>query len=161
GNSSETTVTLENAGAAGLDITSVSVTGADPAAFSVSGLTTGTVPGETTESFTVTTSPSVTGSVSAQLVVETAQQGTLTATLGATGVEPDIQIQRGSLTFDQTRIGETDTATLRIRNTGNAELNVNSLALAGANPDEFSLDRSSVTIPAKTTREVTVTFEPS
>ncbi|RDZ93410.1 hypothetical protein DEQ92_22245, partial [Haloferax sp. Atlit-6N] len=85
----------------------------------------------------------------------------MTATLGATGVEPDIQIQRGSLTFDQTRIGETDTATLRIRNTGNAELNVNSLALAGANPDEFSLDRSSVTIPAKTTREVTVTFEPS
>ncbi|WP_311173112.1 choice-of-anchor D domain-containing protein [Halobellus ordinarius] len=159
GDSDSTTLTLENDGAAGLDVTGVSVTGDDAAAFSVSDVTTGTIQDSTT--FTVSTSPSVRGSVSAQLAVETEQEGTLTATLGATATEPDIEVSQGSITFNRTRLGETDTATLEIRNTGNADLNVTNIAKAGANPGKFALERSQVTVPAQSTEEVEVTFQPT
>ncbi|WP_162524351.1 choice-of-anchor D domain-containing protein [Halobellus captivus] len=162
----EETFSFTNDGDASLTITSVSVTGDDASAFSVSGLSTGTVGVDESETFSVEASPSVTGSASAQLEIQTSDSGTTTASLGATGVEQDIDLGTQSVTFDRTRLGTTTTATFTISNPGNAPLNVSDLTLAGTDSDQFEVVEPSVsggsplTIAPQNSREVTVEFAP-
>lgn len=156
-------LTIRNFGGEALQVTSVSIVGADPAAFSVSGLQPTTIGASGgNQSFNVTTSPSVTGSVSAQLEIRT-NDTTVTASLGTTGTEPNIELETASLDFEQTRVGDTSTATLTVSNTGNEELNVTGLNVLGQNSGRFSVatSSSSFTLQPQTSREVTVEFEPT
>lgn len=160
GETDNTTLTLSNSGGAQLQITGISVTGDDSAAFTVSGLSTGSLAAGDDVTFTVETSPSVTGSLSATLEIDTETQGTITASLGATGVEQEIELSTQSVTFDRTRLGTITTSTILVENTGNAPLKVSSLEIAGANADQFEVAGDTLTIPAKDSAEIEVAFTP-
>ncbi|MFA1611738.1 choice-of-anchor D domain-containing protein [Halobellus rubicundus] len=155
-------LTLQNNGEAELQVTSVTITGADQAAFSVSGLPTTSIPADSGEPFTVQTSPSVTGSLSAQLEIRT-DDGTLTASLGTTGTEPNIELEQSTVQFAQTRVGTTSTATLTVSNTGNERLNVTRLSVLGQNSGRFTLASSAApfTLQPQSSRDVTVEFTPT
>jgi hypothetical protein len=160
-----TTLSIENDGGVSANITSVQIVGADATAFDVRGLGTISLAPEDEGSLTVEAAPTVTGSAVATLEVTTETQGTLTATLGVTGTEPDIELSTQTLTIDRTRLGATTTEELQITNTGNAPLNVSAIQLVNVNapPGQFFIndEAAKATIPAKGTETLAVRYAPS
>jgi PGF-pre-PGF domain-containing protein/surface glycoprotein (TIGR04207 family) len=155
-------LTLTNTGEADLEITGSSISGADASAFSVSGLGATTIAAEDSESFNVGVSPTLAKSLTAQLRIKTAQgqsASDINVTLGATGVEPNLEVSRTQVTFDRTRLGTSSTETIQLNNTGNAPLNIRDVLLASST-DQFSVRADSEVIPAKDSRTVTVRFSP-
>jgi PGF-pre-PGF domain-containing protein len=157
--SDSTELTLTNDGTSQLNVTGVTISGADASAFDVSGLGTPSLGVDESETFTVTVSPTVAQSLSGQLTITT-EQGTSSVSLGATGVEPELEVSRQQVTFDRTRLGTTSTETVEIRNTGNLPLNVQDILLGTSSPGQFSVSTDDAVIPAKSSREVTVRFSP-
>jgi len=158
--SSTEELTLTNDGNAPLSVTSVTVSGADSSAFDVSGLGTPTLdPGES-RTFDVQVTPAIANSLTAQLTIQTDQSASdVTVALGATGVEPNIEVSQQQVTIDRTRLGTTNTATVQVNNTGNAPLNVRDVLLSSST-DQFGVNTNSAVIPAKGSRTLKIRFSP-
>jgi PGF-pre-PGF domain-containing protein/PGF-CTERM protein len=160
-NSATERVTLANTGNATLNVTSVIISGDDATAFSASSVAGTTLAGGESTEIDVTATPATQGGVSAQLTVNTNTSATgVTASLGATGVEPEAQFQTLPVDFGEVRLGNATTRTIRINNTGNAPLNVTAISVQGANTSAFATDRSALTVGPADSETVRVQFRP-
>jgi hypothetical protein len=130
------TFTVTNNGTLALNVSSLSLTGANAGEFTLGSLTpAGSIAIGGTATFTVTFSPTSTGSKAA--TVNLAHDGTNTATpflfdLSGTGTAPAISVQRGATSIANgandsisgTTVGNATSLTYTVNNTGNAALNL-------------------------------------
>lgn len=166
------TVTVTNSGGAPLHISSVTITGTNPTDFAVASNTCAAAPIAVNATCTVgvTFTPTGTGARSANLqftddassspqILALTGNGLAPATPGVT-VMPASPIMLPSTTQGVTSAPVVVTVT----NSGNASLNISTLALTGANAGDFALASNTcagVAVAANATCSVGITFTPS
>gem|GEM_PF-3114803 len=165
GSSRTQTLTISNSGDATLNISNITLSGANAAEFSVSATSFAINAGQS-QDVTVTFAPTSAGSKSASLSIAHDAVGTPTSvSLSGTGtlavvMAPTISVV-ASLDLGSTDIGSTTSQTLTVSNTGDAALSVSNITLSGANAAEFSVSATSFAINAGQSQDVTVTFAPT
>ncbi|HEY1677377.1 MAG TPA: choice-of-anchor D domain-containing protein [Candidatus Sulfotelmatobacter sp.] len=158
-----------------LNISSITITGANAADFKLSSSTTcpssGTINPLTTCTVSVTFSPTATGARSATLTVfDNTSTGSQTLALSGTGTTAlaTATLLPSSLSFGTVTVGTTSAAksSTLTDTSATVALNISSIAITGTNPTDFTLTPAS-TCPASGTVNplatclVTVTFTPS
>ena len=167
------TATLSNTGNATLNITGITIAGADPTDFA---LATGanacgsTLAAGASCSIYVTFTPASAASFSATLSVAdnaagSPQSSTLTGT-GTTPPAPVASLAPATVPFGSLTAGTTSAAmSATLSNTGNATLNISGITIAGANPSDFAIatgaNACGTTLAADATCTIYVTFTPA
>jgi hypothetical protein len=128
------TLTMFNLGVLPLNVTSVAVSGTNAAEFVVAGAPTLVAAGNGEEDFTLTWTPTATGSRVATLTLITDDPDSpLSIALSGTATDPEINVQYAATSYangdtvevsGETRAGETSDITLTIQNTGTGNLTV-------------------------------------
>lgn len=161
------TVTIANKGMGKVSITSVAITAGAPA-YSVSGLPGLPIQVNAGGSFTatVTYNPTMNGPAMGTLTVSSNDMNTpmivvpLSGCAGPSGIALDV----GSLAFGDVNLGASSSDTINVSNSGCADLKVTDIALGGANPGDFSLDKMNLpgkAIGAGASGGFVVTFKPT
>jgi Abnormal spindle-like microcephaly-assoc'd, ASPM-SPD-2-Hydin/Lactonase, 7-bladed beta-propeller len=157
-------IDLVNTGTATLNITSISVTGANNGDFVQTNTCAATVAAGAKCTFTVTFTPSTTEPESASIrVVDNAAGSPHLAPLTSTGVvltPPSPSLNPLSLTFPSTAVGSTATMSFSIMNSGDQTLTVSSVSIGGANPGDFSQTNSCSSVNGNSSCSVNVVFQP-
>ena len=156
------TVTLTNTGTATLDISSIAITGANSSAFTQNNNCGSTLGVGLLCTFTVTFTPSTTGSMSATLTIaDDASTGSQTVKLNGTG-KTAVSLSRSSLTFVSRKVGTTSsTQSFTLTNLGN-KLTINGISITGTNPGDFAQTNTCGTsVAAGASCTVNVTFTPT
>jgi hypothetical protein len=163
------TVTLSNTGNAALSMTSLAVKGTNSSNFAQTNTCGRSVAAGAHCTISVTFKPSASGSRTAYLSISDNARGSPQAvTLSGTGTltaatAPLVNLSATSLAFGNQSVGTTSTAqTLTLGNTGNAALNITSLALTGTNASDFALSNMcGSSVPAGSSCTISVTFTPA
>ena len=159
-------VALSNPGNATLNIGSIAITGANPTAFGLTNGCTATLAAGASCNLSVNFSPSATGSYTAAITVtDNAANTPQTAALSGTGTAaaaPQAVLTPSSIVFGNETTGSTSAAQMiQLSNPGTATLNISSIALAGANPSDFSLTNGcGTTLAAGANCVLNVSFTP-
>ena len=152
-------VTLTNTGNAAVSISQVNVAGSG---FTLNGsaplvtLSAGQA-ASFSVTFTPTTAGSATGSAS---VVSTAANSPLSISLSGVGVQPQISVVPGSVSFGTVTVGQTNSQTITLSNPGSANLNVTQSAGPGTGFGLTGLAMPLTLAPGKST-SFTVSFTPT
>ncbi len=167
------TLTLSNPGNATLNISGISLSGANAASFSVTKAS-----GDCAQSLSaggscpihITFTPSSVADFTATLsVADDASGSPQTSTLSGSGIvaaAPQAVLTPSTLAFLSQTVATTSTAlTLTLSNPGNATLNISGISLSGANAASFSVTKASgdcaQSLSAGSTCPIHVTFTPS
>jgi FtsP/CotA-like multicopper oxidase with cupredoxin domain len=160
------TVTLSNAvGAGALVINAFSITGTNAGDFTQTNNCSTSLLGGASCGITVTFKPAAMGARTATLVITSSNPTPLSVTLNGTGIAPVITATPIPVTFGSVTVGTTSAPqTLTIKNTGTANLVLNSIGLSGGNATEFGLTNACAIggaglIP-QANCTVTMTFKP-
>jgi hypothetical protein len=151
-------VTLTNTGNAAVSISQVNVAGSG---FTLNGsaplvtLSAGQA-ASFSVTFTPTTAGSATGSAS---VVSTAANSPLSISLSGVGVQPQISVVPGSVSFGTVTVGQTNSQTITLSNPGSANLNVTQFAGPGTGFGLTGLAMPLTLAPGKSTT-FTLSFTP-
>lgn len=143
GASSQQSVTLGNSGSAALTLSSMSVTGSNGADFVVGGDCTvgASLPVGSNCTAKVTFSPTAVGTRTGTLTINTSNSSNPSATVALSGTAvaapvPAVSVSPGQLDLGGVTVGQTSSAkVISIQNTGNAPLNISSIA---ATPTSFA-----------------------
>jgi hypothetical protein len=162
--SSAQAVTLTNSGATTLNITSITLTGANAADFAQTNTCGSSVAGGANCTISVRFTPAASGTRTAALTLtDNATGSPQTVSLTGTGTASLVSLSPTSLAFGNQSVGTTSTAqTLTLSNTGSATLSITSFALTGTNASDFAQTNtcgSSVATGANCT--ISVRFTPS
>lgn len=126
--SSAIDVVVENDGTAALDITSVSLTGADAAQFELVGATSTSVAATATASWSVTCKPTTAGAFATSLTIASsdADEPTTSVALSCSGSAAMLALAspRAPVELADTRVGEDTEVTLTFENVGDAVLTI-------------------------------------
>ncbi|WP_162991480.1 choice-of-anchor D domain-containing protein [Halostella salina] len=89
-------------------------------------------------------------------------RGTVSVSATATAVESDLGVEPGSLSFNDTVVGNATTLSVTVSNTGNASANLTGVDVAGDDGDAFAVvsGGGSGSLSAGESRTVTVEFAP-
>jgi trimeric autotransporter adhesin len=161
------TLTLSNTGNAVLNISGITIGGANPADFAETTTCGATLAAGANCTISVTFTPASAASFTATVsVADNASESPQTATLTGAGTTPPAPIASlapSTLTFAGTVVGATTTAqTLTLSNTGNAVLSISGITIAGANPSDFAETTTcGETLEADASCTISVTFTPS
>ena len=166
--SEKTTITVSNDGDALLSISDFSITGTNADQFSiVSGGDPVDLDPEETHEVVVQFAPTSEGAKTGALTITSndPNESPLDVALSGNGTpepQPDIVVDPQSIDFGTLFTGDTKVDSFSIKNTGDAVLNVSSVALTGTNADEFSLDSEGpFEIAVDDSQIVRVTFAPT
>ena len=170
--SSTLPLAVGNSGNGNLQITSVTLGGANPGDFSITppGSYPLSIPAQGSAlNFTVTFTPAANGTRTATLVFNDNAPGSPhVLTLTGTGQGPVISVSpnppANKLDFGTVPVGTTSaTKFVNLSNTGNSPLQVTSLSLTGTNPGDFVLQGPSTpfTIQPNQSQNVSVAFQPT
>ncbi|MEJ2051137.1 MAG: choice-of-anchor D domain-containing protein, partial [Calditrichota bacterium] len=155
-------VQVKNEGVLDLHISDVRLTGGDSAEFSLEHLCDTIIPDDSC-AVQVTFKPGIIGEKRTTLAISSDDPDTpvISATLTGRTPYPVISVDLASLEFDPTEVGESDTLTLTIENTGDAELTIDSLRISGDGADAFSYSSFCGTITQATGCVLEVMFNPA
>jgi len=165
--------TLSNTGNATLNISGITLTGANTADFAITTSATAcgtTLAAGSTCTISVTFTPAAAASYTASIsVADDATGSPQTATLSGTGTAapvPVASLSPTTLTFPATTAGSTATAmSTTLSNTGNAVLNITGITLTGANAADFAITTSDTacgtSLAAGSTCTISATFTPA
>jgi hypothetical protein len=111
----------------------------------------------------VTFTPSVAGMRNgAVTITDSASNSPQTGSLSGTGAAPAVMLSPPSVNFGDQPVGTPATAPVTLTNTGNAALTISSIAIAGANPGDFSeINTCGTSVGAAGTCQITVKFTPT
>jgi hypothetical protein len=159
-------VTITNSSAVTLTIASITVTGGNSGDFAQTNTCSAPVPAAGTCTISVTFTPTVVGGrASAVVVTDNAANSPQSIALTGTGVATAavVVLNPTSLTFTSQNTGTTSAAkTVMLTNTGNATLNITSIAVGGANAGDFAQTNTCGTsVAAAGTCTISVTFSPT
>ena len=162
--SSAQAVTLTNSGGTTLNITSLALTGVNASDFAQTNTCGSSVAAGSNCTISVTFKPSASGSRTASVsITDNASGSPQTVSLSGTGAAAVVSLSPTSLGFGNQSVGTTSTAqTLTLGNTGNAALNITSLALTGTNASEFAQSNTcGSSVAAGSNCTISVMFTPS
>jgi uncharacterized repeat protein (TIGR01451 family) len=158
-------VTLQNTGSASLDITTIAISGANPAAFVAGAPGGATLAPNASTTVNVTFTPPSVGAFAASLdVTHTGDNGPVTSTaLQGAGVQGILTALVDPFNFGMVPNGGLLTLNVRIRNDGNGDLNISALGITGPNAGEFSVPAlpGILTVVPGQTQNIAVTFSPT
>jgi hypothetical protein len=158
-------VTLTNTGNATLNISSISVSGANAADFNVTNTCGSAVAASANCSIDGTFTPSATGARNAIVTItDDAADSPQTISLSGTGqLAPTATLSANSLTFTAQLIGSISSAqSVTLTNNGNAALSITSIALTGMNAGDFAeTDTCGTSVAASANCTIDVTFTPT
>ncbi|MFN8416094.1 MAG: glycosyl hydrolase family 8 [Cytophagaceae bacterium] len=175
--SAAVTFTVQNTGTADLTIGTITKGGANPGDFTITQVTSSTVIGSSSTTFTVVFTPSASGSRSASISIPNndSDENPYTFIVSGSGSAvpvAEINVKQGTTNvlsgsgtygFGTRTIGTSSAAvSFTIENTGNADLTVGTISLGGLHPGDFSVTQAtSATVTGGTTTTFTVTFTPT
>jgi len=160
-------LTLSNTGSVVLNISGISIVGANPSDFAETTTCGATLAAGANCTISVTFTPASAASFAATVsVADNASGSPQTVTLTGAGTTPPAPIASlapSTLTFANTVVGATTTAqTLTLSNTGNAVLNISGITLGGTNPGDFAdTTTCGATLAAGANCTISVTFTPA
>jgi hypothetical protein len=159
------TIALVNTGTATLDISGITITGANAGDFSQANTCGATLAAGANCVFTVVYTPSTTAAETANLSVSDNASGSPhLAGLNGTGLPvtpPFAQLSASTLNFPTTNLGSTNTQTFTITNTGTQTLTVSTVAIGGSNLADFTETNNCIgNIAGGALCTVTVVFQP-
>ena len=170
GRSADETITVTNAGEAPLNIGRAAISGANAGDFTVApdGCSNETVNGGETCTLDVTFAPTARGAETATLTLPSNDANSpATVALTGTGIKPaDIGVSDTSLDLGTLTTGQSATKTLTLTNNGDEPLSIGTLAITGADANQFALAAgtdgcSGQTLAAGAECTVIVRFSPS
>jgi hypothetical protein len=161
--------TLTNTGNATLNIASITIAGTNPSDFAIATGTNAcatTLAASASCSIYVTFTPAAVQSYAATLTVtDNATPATQTSALSGTGTAlpaPAVTFSPATLTFSATSGTTSAAQSTTLTNSGNATLNITSIAIAGTNPTDFAQTTTcGTTLAAGANCTVSVTFMPA
>jgi Abnormal spindle-like microcephaly-assoc'd, ASPM-SPD-2-Hydin len=156
------TATLTNTGTGALTISKVAITGTNPSSFTQSNNCGSSLAVGALCTFTVTFTPSTTGSMSAVLTItDNAGVGSQTVNLMGNG-KTSVSLSRTSINFSNREVGTTSSVqTVTLTNLGN-KLTVQSISITGTNPGDFAqTNNCAATVAAGASCTINVTFTPT
>ncbi len=160
GSSQTENVTLTNGGTTIIDISQIAVSGAG---FTLSGITAPvTLNASQSATFTISFAPQSTGSATGTVIITSdASNSSLSMALSGTGISPgEIGPSPASLAFGSVTIGNDDSLTETITNTGGTSIVISQIAVSGAG---FGLSGATtpLTLAADQSATFNVTFDPA
>jgi sugar lactone lactonase YvrE len=164
--SAGTSLTLSNTSSSTLNISGITLGGADPADFTYTKTCGATLAANTSCTITVIFKPASVAPFSATIsVADDASGSPQTATLSGTGTAaatPTATLTPTTLSFGSETVNGTATApALTLSNTSSVTLNISSIMIGGANPGDFAKTTTcGSTLAANTSCSITVTFTP-
>jgi hypothetical protein len=163
-NSAAKIVVLSNPGSARLNISSISLAGANASSF---GLVNGCGPtlavGKSCN-LTISFNPVSAGPLSAAItVMDNAPNSPQSVVLSGTGIAPQALLSQSSVSFGSQTAGTASSPqALTLSNPGNAMLNISSISIVGANPGAFSqASNCGATLAPNAGCSIQVTFTPA
>ena len=152
-------VTLTNTGNSAVSISQVSVAGSG---FTLNGSAPlVTLSAGQAASFSVTFTPTIAGnSTGTASVVSTAANSPLSISLSGVGVQPQISVAPGSVSFGTLTVGQTSSQTITLSNPGSASLNITQVGGPGTGFGLSGLAMPLTLAPGKSTA-FTVSFTPT
>ena len=163
GTSVDQIVTVRNVGTATLNVSSVSLFSGGPA-FAVSGTTSGNLLPNGTLQFQVRYAPTAMGSNTGSVRISSNDPDESLTTLGlqGTGLQPQIQVNPGNVNFSDVPVGTTRNLGFSVRNVGNTDLVVHSLAIEPGSHIAFSyVGATTLTLAPGISATVTPSFSPT
>jgi hypothetical protein len=158
------TVTLTNSGTAMLNITAISLSGADSNQFALANNCGNTLAVSASCAMSVTFGPTTVGAKSATISITSDAAGSPhAAPLSGNGITPPaVSLSAGSVTFAAQIANTTSAAqTITLTNTGGSVLNIVSLSVTGADAAEFTkTDNCGASLNAGASCTINVTFRP-
>jgi len=157
-------VTLSNAGAAPLSITSLVIAGANAADFAQTNTCGSSVAAGTSCTISATFTPSASGARTASITVTDNASGNAQAVgLSGTGTAPSVSLSPTSVSFGNQSSGTTSGAqTVTVNNSGNGDLSISKVEITGANSSDFAQTNTCGTsVAAGVNCTVSITFTPS
>src|SRR3989449_932695 len=169
-------LTLTNNGGAPLNLTSITITGAQAADFAFAAGNTcptgaGSVAPGASCTISISFTPAATGARAATVTITDDAAGSpQLVSLAGTGIVPAVTLAPTNLAFGTQRLSTTSPAqTVTLTNSGTATLSITSIALAGSNPGDFAVAGSGVApcpladgpVAASASCAFTVTFTPA
>src|SRR5207245_352204 len=140
------TVTLTNSGGAPLNLTSITITGAQAADFAFAAGNTcptgaGSVAPGASCTISISFTPAATGARTATVTITDDAPGSpQSVSLAGTGIVPAVTLAPTNLAFDTQRLSTTSPVqTVTLTNSGTPTLSITSIALAGSNPGDFAI----------------------
>jgi len=163
--SSAQTMTISNAGATSFQVTALSVTGTDAAAFTATNGCS-TVAAGASCTLSLTFKPTTVGAKAASLAIASTASGTssVSVSLSGTGLAaaPIISLSPTSLSFGNQFVGTTSAGrTLTIANSGSAALTISSSVMSGSNATAFTSTGTCTSVAAGASCALTLAFAPS
>ena len=158
------TLIISNTGSADLSVTSVTLTGADAAAFSISNSCGASLAPLASCAATITFSPSTAGSKLASATLQSNAASNPGVALTGTATAPIASVSATRISFGSQPAGTVSAAqTLLITNTGTAPLVVSSFVVAGADASLFQQSGSTCGAPIAigASCAVTIKFQPT
>jgi len=162
------TLTILSNGGQALSLNSLAITGANPGDFAITSNTcqvpSALPPGQSC-SVLISFTPSAAGGRSAALTItDNASPPTESVQLNGTGLNPApaVSLMPGSLDFGTTNQGTSTSSPISVKNSGTAALHISSIAITGANTNDFSSTSPTCTAPlaANSVCTISVTFTP-
>ncbi|MBZ5526615.1 MAG: choice-of-anchor D domain-containing protein [Acidobacteriia bacterium] len=159
GSSSSQSVALSNTGNSAVTISQITATGSG---FTAGGITLPlSLAAGQSASLSVSFAPTATGSAPGGVsIVSNATNSPATISLSGTGVQPQISVPPGSITFGNVTTGTSNTQTVQVSNPGSATLTISKAALTGAGFGLSGLTLPLSLAPAQSS-SFTVSFAPS
>jgi hypothetical protein len=163
------TVTVKNTGSGSVTISTISFTGTDASSFVKSATTCGTtLAASATCTISVEFKPAAAGALTASLsVADNATGSPQLVSLKGTGTAttaPAVKLSATSLTFASTTVGSTTAAqTVTLTNSGNATLDITSIAVTGTDASSFVISAKTCTgtLAASSSCTFSVEFKPA
>jgi hypothetical protein len=154
-------VTLTNIGSATLTITSITISGANPADFSETNTCGSSVAAGASCTINVRFKPTAKGSRTASIsIVDNASGSPQTISLTGTGTV--VKLASPSLNFGSVNVGQTSAAqTITLTNTGAVALSITFIGITGANSGDFvETNTCGFSLSAGASCSISVTFTP-
>ena len=164
--SAASAVTLQNTGTGALIITGITFGGANPAQFAETNNCGASVAVSASCTVSVTFTPTATRAMAGTMsIADNAPGSPQSVTLTGTGVPaaPIVSLSPTSLAFGNQTVNTSSAArTVTLKNIGDASLTISSIALMGANSNQFSLSNPcGTTLTAGNSCVISVTFSPT
>ena len=163
GLSAQQSVSITNTGSAALGLNNIAISGNDADVFTVNNQCGSSLAPDASCAVDVTFAPSTDGTRSATLTIEStdAETPSIDVALSGRGTlapTPEISVSPESVELGRVLSGTSESAQVTIANNGNAALQINSIALEGANAADFLQTNNCTTVAAGASCSVDLSF---
>jgi hypothetical protein len=132
-------ITVTNTGSEVLSITSITISGSNPAQFSQTNNCGSSLAAGAACTISAVFKPTVLGALKTTILINAGSAGTQSVALSGTGVAPPYTVSPSSVAFGNETTGVASApASITVTNTGSTALAITSITISGANKSEFS-----------------------